>query len=326
MPKATTNVVIFKPPVYKAYNQMTVEEKNTNLEFFADLLCDYLGLEVFDNLTDVNATYGNAYYLGFNNASHASLCIFYPHQNYSTSLRGIISIESVDDQNIPITSGSKYSRKDPDAYGYCGYGYSDRTDYWAFVSTKNEDAFYLQYFAMLTKDTYTGATTPVNAINTVLYNTEYGMVSTDTSYCKGIPGFFVSKTLPYYLHYHTNNHEIYFLNSPISQRTADTQWPGAGLNMSEVCRYFADMDKKYYADKLTLKNSGNIPYELEYPTNSPFKALFGYNLDTVISAVRHNSIFKMDDKYYLVIRKFNNSAICAWEIGDQWEQITTVLS
>ena len=154
------NVVISLPNKGN-FNVLDVNQKNENLEYLANLICDEIGLTIFDNLTKEEET-GNIYFIGYDGDPHAIFCMFVPSINSTTHY---YSLEFVDRNDQPITGA--YTRTGNDHYGmawtitnsYLGsYSYP-----FGFSYIKDDNFF---YFLATGSSSYNTKAELFNALNT----------------------------------------------------------------------------------------------------------------------------------------------------------------
>ena len=302
----TTKTITFKLPNIKANNNLTLAEKNENLLFLANLLADALDMVIFDDLTDEDATWGNAYYIGFENADHASIVLFANHMAISDGYY-YYGLECVGDDNEPITNYSKYQRNYPDCVGFCMYNnYVNNNYYWALQTVVNSEGSYIAY---LYATRYSTRAQTIQDIGYSASNNDYWS-----------PNIYISREGFYSIFRAQQN--LQFLNTPLNKCQYDyVYWPKINGRDSYFYNYL-NHDKNYKCNHVYLRDVHFGNY-FQLPDN--FNAIFVYEMGRFIPS--WGQVCKIDNKYYLVLYKYEstNYQICAVEMGDTYEKVVEAL-
>lgn len=299
MSQVTTKYYIFDIPVDKKHNQLTVAELNTNLEFLANKLCYALGMVIFSELTEEDPTYGKAFYIGFENAAHATLCIFSPWRSFSANSH-IYCIEFVDEDNNPISENvNKYQRNGTSQAGW----QLDTADgsSWCMLVVENDNYYYLGYFSA------TGKTLESEVVYQAYRDYTWQIGSYDQRRC---PWMLINKNPTKDWYGHWNEDAFHFINTPINRK----YYNYVGFNprdfiLNNYIKRFFDINKKYIIDHDMSFYNENVDSILENPwtPGSDFRSLAIYNVQTNFRPY-HGEVTKINDDYYLLLIKYGGSS------------------
>ena len=305
MSRAATELRIFKLPVYKNHNTMTVAEKNQNLEYMVSLLEDATGMELISSLTNVDTTWGNAYFLGYDGETHAALCVYMPHRSITTN-RIFFCFTFVD----PLNLAMDYSSGTVEYYGYSTNEYvfvldngrnldsTNETYWWGMVTTISEEGVFIHGIIQTTTNLEAQAYAQCRS----LYNSTYNAL------------MYISKNnaiRPYFKGYNNN---CFAIDSPI-QKNAIVM---ARIGCTEITRAYLDLTKKYYS-RINIFTSDN---QNVYQLDEKIKSFFMINITSsiVFPVTFWGGICKIDDKYHLIILAYSDTRV-GIEIGDEYEMV-----
>lgn len=318
MSNAITECRVFRSSTTLKRNaDLTLAEKNAVLEQFVAVLCAGLDMVVFDELTDEDETYGNSYYIGYENASHASLCIYFPHRDVGNYFQ--LALAFVNDNNTVMDPGGN-----PRYYGY------DQNWVWTDLRTNNYNILY--YFSLTTTRFDTG--TYINCfMHTGIDNEATAQQrAMDLKNYKNCHMFFPKNTnqLPYLMK-HYQNYGLRVLNCPASKGSNYPFYINK-TDQNSYLYYLTDLNpnKKYFMiSRIRLVNCDDINnQDYWFELDDRFK--FIWMVDSYLYSrfpCRIGGIVKIDNKYYLSLTLSGedstsyNWPIIVYEIGDSYEKV-----